>query len=460
MTEDSSDPNKPPEDDSDLEDLLSPKEDQSLKDAMDKLANVENSIHISKHVSLIEFIFACISVFVMKRPKLSSCIVVSFLLGLFLVVNLTLSNASREVVIENDYSSIQSKYDLKIGSIDHWCLMGGNQKCRCEDPLQPVSRLTGGRSSAWERAHTMNKELVERSIEEWGEDEIDVVFIGENNVELWAGRSVSYNSTTTREIGNKFSSKFNKDKKGKYNGIPLGIAGDTAPNVLWRIQNGEIPGNLNPKFWWLVLGTNDLSMRSCSAEVVLLGILRVIEEIQEMRPDAKIIVNSILPMTSDRSGKLSLRKGKKPKSRLENHRSLAKEKNTKEKEVKDKKAVEKELEGKTASPMRSRFSIFQSQFSLWPSAVVINNALKKFCAKHKRIVFFDSYDIFVDTVSDVPTIDKELMKLTTLGLPTTLGHSDWLDQVHRRMKYMMKKYDLKPDKKKKESDPLGDDESD
>merc|ERR1712183_589758 len=122
-------------------------------------------------------------------------------------------------------------------------------------------------------------------------------------------------------------------------------------------------------------------MRSCSEEVVLLGILRVIEEIQEMRPDAKIIVNSILPMTSDRNGKLSSRRAKKPKTNFENHRSLAKEKevkdkNKKEKGVMDKKTKEKEdkkMEEKdakaiTAAPVRYRFSMFHV-FSLWPSAV-------------------------------------------------------------------------------------------
>merc|ERR1711933_712207 len=188
-----------------------------------------------------------------------------------------------------------------------------------------------------------------------------------------------------------------------------------------------------------------------------------IEEIQEMRPDAKIIVNSILPMTSDRNGKLSSRRAKKPKTNFENHRSLAKEKEVidkKTKEKEDKKMDEKEVKAVTAAPVRSRFSMFHV-FSPWPSAVVINNALKKFCAKHKRIVFFDSYDIFVDTVSDdLPTIDKELMKLTTLGLPTTAGHSAWLDQIERRVKYMMKKYDLKPKKVKKEIDPLSDEEND
>lgn len=40
----------------------------------------------------------------------------------------------------------------------------------------------------------------------------------------------------------------------------------------------------------------------CSEEVVVLGILRVVEEILEQRPNAKIVINSIFPMTSLRGG--------------------------------------------------------------------------------------------------------------------------------------------------------------
>merc|ERR1711862_1027682 len=73
---------------------------------------------------------------------------------------------------------------------------------------------------------------------------------------------------------------------------------------LWRIQNGELPSYLNPKVFWLLIGTNDLAIKQCSEDVVLLGILRVIEEIQSLRPNAKIVINSILPMTDDKKGRV------------------------------------------------------------------------------------------------------------------------------------------------------------
>lgn len=136
------------------------------------------------------------------------------------------------------------------------------------------------------------------------QDLVDVVFIGENIVETWAGRSIGFNSTFTTDVKKKYDKIFQKSNGGKFNGLPLGIAGDTTSNVLWRIQNGEMPDYLNPSVWWLVVGTNDLAMGQCSEEIVLLGILRVVEEITEMHPLAKIVISSILPMTTDKKGRV------------------------------------------------------------------------------------------------------------------------------------------------------------
>ena len=69
-------------------------------------------------------------------------------------------------------------------------------------------------------------------------------------------------------------------------------------NVLWRILHDEMPHDFNPKVWWLVLGMNDLTRMQCSEEIVVLGILRVVEEILLRKPDAKIVINSLLPMVN------------------------------------------------------------------------------------------------------------------------------------------------------------------
>jgi hypothetical protein len=66
-----------------------------------------------------------------------------------------------------------------------------------------------------------------------------------------------------RSIGlQKLHSMFHKNFQQPtqpYSGICLGIAGDTNPNVLWRLMNGEMPSDFHPKIWWISLGMNDLT---------------------------------------------------------------------------------------------------------------------------------------------------------------------------------------------------------
>ena len=82
----------------------------------------------------------------------------------------------------------------------------------------------------------------------------------------------------------------------------LGIAADLNQSVLWRIMNGEMPETFHPKIWWLELGLNDLGRAQCSEEVVIIGVLRIVEEIQKRQPDAMIVINSLFPMADLRGG--------------------------------------------------------------------------------------------------------------------------------------------------------------
>ncbi len=141
---------------------------------------------------------------------------------------------------------------------------------------------------------------------------IDVAFLGESVVEAmdgrWLGKHI-IGSTQKQQSGKNFpminetfEKLFRKDKGGDLEGVALGIAGDTTSNVLWRIMNDEMPYDFNPKVWWLVLGMNDLTRMQCSEEIVVLGILRVVEEIRLRKPDAKIVINSLLPMINYQDG--------------------------------------------------------------------------------------------------------------------------------------------------------------
>ncbi len=67
--------------------------------------------------------------------------------------------------------------------------------------------------------------------------------------------------------------------------------------MLWRIQNGELPDKLKPSVIWLLIGTNDLGNGGCSAETVVMGIVRVVEELLSRKKDTTIVINSLLPRT-------------------------------------------------------------------------------------------------------------------------------------------------------------------
>merc|ERR1712183_869071 len=393
----------------------------------------------------------------MNRPRTSSFIVITFLAVLILLVNLNLSNdpaLTPERIVEHDYTSITSKYDLTVGKVDHWCLQGGNEKCRCEDPLIP-SQKKGYRN--WQKAHEQNKELIKSAFSDadddfYFQDLVDVVFIGENIVETWAGRSIGFNSTFTTDVAKKFNKVFQKSHGGIFNGLPLGIAGDTTSNVLWRIQNGEMPDYLNPSVWWLVLGTNDLAMGQCSEEIVLLGILRVVEEITEMHPNAKIVISSILPMTTDKKGRVpSLSPKDKKKKAADSKKHKDERRQLQEELLRELKKQEgnRDLkkQRKDAAPTvrvrTNRVNPFSfARISLWPSVAAINSVLKTFCQKHKHIAFFDAYDIFVDTATDdgIPAVREDMVKSFALGQPTVAGHAALIKGMNSKMKVYYKKW--------------------
>ena len=129
-------------------------------------------------------------------------------------------------IIANDfddvYDDITSIYDYDIRNVDHWCLTGGDDGCRCEDPLTPQPR---GEYRSWTRAHESNLEDIKRVVE-MGKS-IDIAFVGESVVEEMDGRWMGQSGTQLQRLGDLFNKRFDTDKGGKLNGIALGVAGDT-----------------------------------------------------------------------------------------------------------------------------------------------------------------------------------------------------------------------------------------
>ncbi|MER3435411.1 MAG: lysophospholipase [Leptolyngbya sp. ERB_1_1] len=75
-----------------------------------------------------------------------------------------------------------------------------------------------------------------------------------------------------------------------------GISGDTTWNILARLPDSA---NTRPSEIYLMAGINDLKMGASDAEIVW-NMQRIIAKLKAMHPNAKIIVESILPTRSPR----------------------------------------------------------------------------------------------------------------------------------------------------------------
>jgi lysophospholipase L1-like esterase len=169
-------------------------------------------------------------------------------------------------------------------------------------------------------------------------------------------------------------------------------------------MNGEMPYGLNPKVWWVHIGINDLSLKGCSEEVVLLGILRVVEEIQNARPNDIIVINSLLPVQRNEDGLLE------HTGKHHEHKAL----NNKEKNLDD-----------------SEMSSKRMHIDLWPSIVSINEELSKFASKHPGIKFFDADQVFVEERDGDKYLKLDLMQDTVH--PNLSGHKKWNGAIKKRL---------------------------
>lgn len=346
-------PSKASHDDTDLDALLT--ETASSTKKQGTTPSLFSEKDYMTNVDCIGLTWAYLSFLCSYHKKAAVAAVCLF--ALLLVLGFIVTTSYKPPVIEHDYSNIQSILDLKLGKVDHWCLNGGDVKCSCADPLDPEDAAEKGN---WMKAHKKNKKNIKALLNN-GVD-VDVAFVGDAVTEIWAGRVLGDEEAeipgeTKKKDGLKakmVARVFNRSFKGEnalIKGIPLGIAGDMSPNILWRLMNGEMEG-LYPKVWWIMTGMVDLARHSCSEEVVLLGILRVVEEIRKQRPSAIIVISGLIPTTTRKNGSLIVPQ--------EKHRRFEK----------------------------------WSNADLWPSIQLINYNLERFAEKHKGIKYFDPLEVF------------------------------------------------------------------
>ncbi len=81
----------------------------------------------------------------------------------------------------------------------------------------------------------------------------------------------------------------------KYNPADFGISADKTQHVLWRIDHGELDG-LTPKVVVLMIGTNNIAN---TAEEITAADQKIVAEIHEKLPDAKLLLLGIFPRGAD-----------------------------------------------------------------------------------------------------------------------------------------------------------------
>ena len=192
-------------------------------------------------------------------------------------------------------------------------------------------------------------------------------------------------------------------KEISFRGLPLGIAGDQTTNLLWRIQNGELPSNLSPSIFVLLIGTNDLSYDECSADNIIIGILQCVEYLLEERPEAQILLHGLLPRTLDRKGYLM-----PPKD----------------------------------SASRGRDVSNSSPTYFWSTIKAVNSELERYADRRQSVEYLDSSDLFLKRRNK---IDLDLIPDGTH--PSTEGYQLFGSNLQKKiLKMMLNKAEDEKDK--------------
>jgi N-acetylglucosamine-6-sulfatase len=85
-----------------------------------------------------------------------------------------------------------------------------------------------------------------------------------------------------------------EDAYGDRQAINLGIGGDRTEHVIWRLTHGNL-GKIQPEVAVLMIGTNNTGHFDQDPEEVAAGVQRILEILEERRPQTKIVLTGIFP---------------------------------------------------------------------------------------------------------------------------------------------------------------------
>lgn len=108
-----------------------------------------------------------------------------------------------------------------------------------------------------------------------GPKQYDLVFVGDSITHSWERAS---------------GSPVLADLRKTYSVLVLGYGGDQTQHVVWRMANGELDG-YKAKLFMLMIGTNN----GGKPENVAAGIKKIVSQIRERHPEAKVLLLPIFP---------------------------------------------------------------------------------------------------------------------------------------------------------------------
>ena len=148
----------------------------------------------------------------------------------------------------------------------------------------------------WNRAFRRNRELSNAS------SSANLVLYGDARIEHWLGTHSGVPKEHHEGTRGVYQQLFNttddsSSSASAVRGVPLGIAGDGCSQLLFRLQNGELPASLQPRVIWVLIGSVDLDAL-CSVGTIVTGSIAVVRYLQHARPNAIVVMNSLLPWLS------------------------------------------------------------------------------------------------------------------------------------------------------------------
>jgi lysophospholipase L1-like esterase len=163
-----------------------------------------------------------------------------------------------------------------------WCVAGAVQAADTPPPIPVVSKeakaLVPVPRDPNDQTVQGRTKLFNDQAQKGG---FDVMFLGDSITHCWE----SFNPNNGEAVW--------KERIAPFNAVNFGIGGENTETLLWRLENGNLKGALDPKVIVLMIGTNN-GFRDKPEEIAA-GIGAILTRLHERLPKAKILLYGIFP---------------------------------------------------------------------------------------------------------------------------------------------------------------------